>query len=331
MRPPSPYVRLSNPFIQLLGLDPSKSRPKSTGCLAPISLVDLDSRPLGSRNRPCHPSSAPQLYACQTCQLPSTCPQSPRHSSVLGSGPSVTIINQWHGPDPSAPISESTASPQSASEEGQVLERYCMKRESGAFVNKAPACTKKVLKKMMTYLYSSASSTVDYQDAALLCLLWFLFRRASDLTQLRKANLSICFGDIFFARFIRVKTSEEQGLNLFRRRLGGRSTANFNRANASISRTSVKFHGLRVYLVDNDWNFKSVLLGTRKFTPAYGDRDGGIQAPFLCWIKRTCGEAVLSEIYAEGSRRCHRFIIMTDGPDPSAELCLGDCEQVEGS
>jgi hypothetical protein len=26
---------------------------------------------------------------------------------------------------------------------GQVLERYCMKRESGAFVNKAPACTKK--------------------------------------------------------------------------------------------------------------------------------------------------------------------------------------------
>ncbi|KAG3122237.1 hypothetical protein PI126_g24228 [Phytophthora idaei] len=29
---------------------------------------------------------------------------------------------------------------------GQVLERYCMKRESGAFVNKAPACTKKALK-----------------------------------------------------------------------------------------------------------------------------------------------------------------------------------------
>ncbi|GMF15199.1 unnamed protein product [Phytophthora fragariaefolia] len=50
---------------------------------------------------------------------------------------------------------------------------------------------------------------------------------------------------------------------------------------------SNKFLGLCVYLVDNDWNFKFVLLGTRKFTPAYGDRDGGIQAPFLCWIKRT--------------------------------------------
>ncbi|GMF23929.1 unnamed protein product [Phytophthora fragariaefolia] len=98
---------------------------------------------------------------------------------------------------------------------GQVLECYCMERESGAFVNKAPACTKKALKKMMTYLYSSASFTVDYQDAALLCLLWFRFGRASDLTQLRKADLSICAGDIFFVHFIRAKTSEEQGLSLF--------------------------------------------------------------------------------------------------------------------
>ncbi|KAG3013935.1 hypothetical protein PC121_g13737 [Phytophthora cactorum] len=32
---------------------------------------------------------------------------------------------------------------------------------------------------------------------------------------LRKANLSIGAGDIFFFRFIRVKTSEEQGLSLF--------------------------------------------------------------------------------------------------------------------
>ncbi|GMF22886.1 unnamed protein product [Phytophthora fragariaefolia] len=45
--------------------------------------------------------------------------------------------------------------------------------------------------------------------------------------------------------------------------------------------------GIRVYLVDNDWKFISVLLGTRKFAPDYGDRDGGIHAPLLCWIKRT--------------------------------------------
>ncbi|KAG3165242.1 hypothetical protein PI126_g4723 [Phytophthora idaei] len=58
---------------------------------------------------------------------------------------------------------------------GQVLERYCMKRESGAFVNKAPACTKKALKQMIVYIYSTAVTSADYQDAALLCLLWYLF------------------------------------------------------------------------------------------------------------------------------------------------------------
>ncbi|KAG2770610.1 hypothetical protein PC129_g22925 [Phytophthora cactorum] len=97
---------------------------------------------------------------------------------------------------------------------GQVLERYCMKRESGAFVNKAPACTKKALKQMIEYLYSTAVTSADYQDAALHCLLGYLFERASDLTLLRKANLSVGSGDIFFVCFIRVKTSEEQGLSL---------------------------------------------------------------------------------------------------------------------
>ncbi|KAE9017411.1 hypothetical protein PR003_g16272 [Phytophthora rubi] len=90
-----------------------------------------------------------------------------------------------------------------------------MKRESGAFVNKTPACTKKALKKMMLHVYSTAVTTADYQDAALLCLLWYLFGRASDLTLHRMVNLSIGSGDIFFVRFIRVKTSEEQGLSLF--------------------------------------------------------------------------------------------------------------------
>ncbi|KAK1938145.1 hypothetical protein P3T76_009295 [Phytophthora citrophthora] len=98
---------------------------------------------------------------------------------------------------------------------GQVLERHCMKRESDTFVNKAPACKKKALKKMNEHLYSTAVTAADYQDAALLCLLWYQFGRASDLTLLRKANLSIGSGDIFFVRFIRVKTSEEQGLSLF--------------------------------------------------------------------------------------------------------------------
>ncbi|GMF57150.1 unnamed protein product [Phytophthora fragariaefolia] len=44
-----------------------------------------------------------------------------------------------------------------------------------------------------------------------------------------------------------------------------------------------------------------------------------------------CGEAVLSEIGADGSGPCHWFIMVTDGPDPSAELRRGGCSQVEGS
>ncbi|KAG2885285.1 hypothetical protein PC116_g26575 [Phytophthora cactorum] len=67
---------------------------------------------------------------------------------------------------------------------------------------------------MIEYLYSTAVTFADYQDATLLCLLWYRFGRASDLTLLRKANLSAGSGDIFFVRFIRVKTSKEQGLSL---------------------------------------------------------------------------------------------------------------------
>ncbi|GMF64747.1 unnamed protein product [Phytophthora lilii] len=98
---------------------------------------------------------------------------------------------------------------------GRTLEQHCIKRESGGFVKKAVACTKEDLKKMTSYLYSTASCASDYQDAALLCLLWFLFGRASDLTFVRKQQLSIGAGGVFFIRFIRVKTSDEQALSLF--------------------------------------------------------------------------------------------------------------------
>ncbi|KAK1943747.1 hypothetical protein P3T76_005143 [Phytophthora citrophthora] len=68
---------------------------------------------------------------------------------------------------------------------------------------------------MTSYLYSTASCASDYQDAALLCLLWYLFGRASDLTFVRKQQLSVGAGEVFFIRFIRVKTSDEQALSLF--------------------------------------------------------------------------------------------------------------------
>jgi hypothetical protein len=50
--------------------------------------------------------------------------------------------------------------------------------------------------------------------------------------------------------------------------------------------TSKKYLGLRVYLIDNNWQLRSLLLGTRKFSPSYGDRDKGIRKPFLLWMKR---------------------------------------------
>ncbi|KAF0753473.1 hypothetical protein AaE_005695, partial [Aphanomyces astaci] len=83
---------------------------------------------------------------------------------------------------------------------GSTLDGYCMKRNSGGFIKKAPACTKDHLRTLMVYQYSTEKNATDYQDAALLCLLWYLFGRASDLSSLQKANLT---------------TSVEQGLSLY--------------------------------------------------------------------------------------------------------------------
>ncbi|OWZ22261.1 hypothetical protein PHMEG_0003050 [Phytophthora megakarya] len=51
----------------------------------------------------------------------------------------------------------------------------------------------------MMYLYTNASTSTDYQDAFLLCLLY--------------KSISTDAGNVFFIRFIRVKTSEEQALS----------------------------------------------------------------------------------------------------------------------
>lgn len=45
-----------------------------------------------------------------------------------------------------------------------------------------------------------------------------------------------------------------------------------------------KFLGMRVYLIDEEWKFESVLLGIRHFNPSFGDRDCGIRRPFKSWI-----------------------------------------------
>ena len=98
----------------------------------------------------------------------------------------------------------------------RTLERHCLKRETGGIVKKANACTKKDLELLMCHLHKTAQSGTEYQDAALLCLLWYLFGRASDLSLLQKQHVSVCSRNVLFLRLVRVKTSEEQGLSLFR-------------------------------------------------------------------------------------------------------------------
>ncbi|GMF60104.1 unnamed protein product [Phytophthora fragariaefolia] len=74
---------------------------------------------------------------------------------------------------------------------GQTLERYCLKRVDGGMVKKAPACSNEDLRILMEGLYYGACSSKDYQDAALLALMWYAFGRASDLGFVVKGNLSV--------------------------------------------------------------------------------------------------------------------------------------------
>uniref|UniRef100_H3H8W5 Uncharacterized protein n=1 Tax=Phytophthora ramorum TaxID=164328 RepID=H3H8W5_PHYRM len=98
---------------------------------------------------------------------------------------------------------------------GQTLERHCLKRAEGRMAKKAPVCTKEDLRIYMDGIYYDAASAKDYQDAAILTLMWYAFGRASDLGFVATGNLSVSADVIVFVRFIRVKTAEEQGISLF--------------------------------------------------------------------------------------------------------------------
>ncbi|KUG02090.1 hypothetical protein AM587_10001642 [Phytophthora nicotianae] len=67
----------------------------------------------------------------------------------------------------------------------------------------------------MDGLYFDAASSKDYQDAALLALMWYAFGRASDLGFVAKSNLTVSADGVVFVRLLRVKTSEEQGISIF--------------------------------------------------------------------------------------------------------------------
>ncbi|KAF0703504.1 hypothetical protein AaE_015341, partial [Aphanomyces astaci] len=95
----------------------------------------------------------------------------------------------------------------SALKMGSTLDRYRMKRNSGGFIKKAPACTKDHLRTLMVYQYSTAKNATDYQNAALLCLLCYLL--------LQKANLTVSAASVLIVRLMRMKASDEQGLSLY--------------------------------------------------------------------------------------------------------------------
>ncbi|OWZ11779.1 hypothetical protein PHMEG_00015146 [Phytophthora megakarya] len=77
----------------------------------------------------------------------------------------------------------------------QTLERHCLKRLEGGATNRAPACTKEDLRILMDGLYFDATSSKDYQDAALFALMWYAFGRASDLGFIAKNNLTVLRSD----------------------------------------------------------------------------------------------------------------------------------------
>lgn len=82
-------------------------------------------------------------------------------------------------------------------------------------MKQATACTKEDLARLAGLLYSTASTTTDYQDTTLLVLLCSLLGRALDLTMTQKQYLSVYSNETFFVRSMCVNTSEEQGLSLF--------------------------------------------------------------------------------------------------------------------
>lgn len=97
----------------------------------------------------------------------------------------------------------------------RTLDKYCPKREQSGVVKKAPPCSKNEIRLLMEHLYKQATSGTDYQDAALVCLMWYIFGRASDMSFVQKQRLSVSASNLIFLRLVRVKTSKEQGQSLY--------------------------------------------------------------------------------------------------------------------
>ncbi|KAG1688245.1 hypothetical protein DVH05_003892 [Phytophthora capsici] len=53
--------------------------------------------------------------------------------------------------------------------------------------------------------------------------------------------------------------------------------------------THTKDMGVRVYLADSNWEFRSIMLSVRRFSPSYGDLLARIQGPYKPWMLQLLG------------------------------------------
>ncbi|EGZ16867.1 hypothetical protein PHYSODRAFT_330922 [Phytophthora sojae] len=71
-----------------------------------------------------------------------------------------------------------------------ILDKYCSKRGTD-FTHQAPPCTKSDLRSLSLAILKGAVSVQDYQDAALLNILWYLLGRSSDTMCLVKNQVAV--------------------------------------------------------------------------------------------------------------------------------------------
>ncbi|EGZ09050.1 hypothetical protein PHYSODRAFT_525623 [Phytophthora sojae] len=95
-----------------------------------------------------------------------------------------------------------------------ILDKYCSKRGTD-FTHQAPPCTKSDLRSLSLAILKGAVSVQDYQDAALLNILWYLLGRSSDTMCLVKNQVAVYPGGCLFITFKRMKSASYQGASIF--------------------------------------------------------------------------------------------------------------------
>ncbi|POM62741.1 hypothetical protein PHPALM_28062 [Phytophthora palmivora] len=94
---------------------------------------------------------------------------------------------------------------------------------------------------------------------------------------------------------------------------------------SSKTQRATKYLGLRVYFVDNNWEFQSILLGTRHYEPMYGERITGSRESFKRWITELLKDFGLStkDFYGSTSDAGPDVKwMMTKGIGPQWEWCI---------